>query len=88
MSVLKGKSYTKGKYTFSLECDVPDWNLWVYCNDEPLMVNGDPDKQVCKWLGDGKEPNKGHLYKFMDKFVRDEEYRNEYINGKRRQKEE
>ena len=88
MSVLKGKSYTKGKYTFSLECDIPDWNLWVYCNDEPLMVNGDPDKKFCKWLCDGKEPNKGHLYNFMDKFVRDEEYRNEYINGKRRQKEE
>ena len=24
MSVLQGKSYTKGKYTFSLDCDVPD----------------------------------------------------------------
>ena len=54
MSVLQGKSYTKGKYTFSLDCDVPDQNLWVYYNNEPLMVNGDPDKHVCKWLGAGK----------------------------------
>lgn len=48
------------------------------------MVNGDPDKQVCKWLGDGKEPSKAHIYNFMNKFVNDESYRNEYLNGKRR----
>lgn len=83
MSVLKGREYSNGKYTFSLECDIPSWLLWVYYDGKPLMLSSDPDRQVCKHLGDGKEPSKAHIYNFMNKFVSDESYRNEYISGKR-----
>ena len=64
-----------------IECDIPDWQVWVYYDGKPLMINDDSDRQVCKWLGDDMELNKGHLYNFINKFVNDEDYRNDYING-------
>lgn len=57
MSVLQGKSYTKGEYTFSLECDVPIWKLWVYHNgDKNNFIKGSENgmflDEINKYLED------------------------------------
>lgn len=84
MSILQmDDTIKRGQYEFSVECDIPDWIVWVYKDGKPLKVKG-TDRQIRKWLGDSNRLNERYLYNFIDKFVSDEEYRNEYISGERK----
>lgn len=83
MSRLEGETIKKGDYSFVIICDIPDWNVWVRYKGKPLMVEN-TDIQVHKWMGDKMDINGAYLKNFINKFVNDENYRNEYITGKRK----
>lgn len=84
MSIIPGETIKRVRYSFEIECNIPDWGVWVYFDGEPLWVKGKEEEvQVYKWLGDNMRLNTSHLYNFINKFVRDEAYRNKYLNGER-----
>lgn len=76
------RSVRKNDYEFCFELDTggsPKEEIvcWIYKDGQPLLKL-DKDVQVRKYF-DYNKFNKQHMWRFIDKFVNDKNYRDKYI---------
>lgn len=73
----------KGDYKFSLDTFLgdPAANIccWVYYKGKPLNIEGTNDQVHKVFPQDHGSVNRSHLYNFINKFIKDEAYRNQYV---------
>ena len=73
----------KGDYKFSLDTFLGDpaenFFCWVYKNVKPLNIVVKNDQVHKVFPQDHGSVNRSHLYNFINKFIKDEAYRNQYV---------